>query len=506
MNVAFWFDLVTLCAFLACVFILASRTLGMGVSRDRKALTFRTLGMGVSRDRKALAFRTLGMGVSRDRKALASETVALAAVLIGLGLFHALSNALQWGGVSTALDPFEDYVQLLEPMLWFAVAYSFLQQQSKAALRESRERLLDLFENAPAAYLAVGADGRVLRCNRRAAELVACDIGRLLGTSVLDLVAGLPAGEADAAQIMERIRAGDAVVDRELEIRRADGSTLWVNLTLDAVRDEQGELQESRVMLVDITARRLAERQQQTLEERLRQSQKLESIGALASGIAHELNNPLTGVINYAQLIHDRIEGRKLKEWASGIVAEGERMAGIVSQLLSFAHRDTGERSIADVRDIVLAALAIVRNVFEADRIRVEKELPEGLPEIRCHSGQIQQVVINLLMNARDALNERYPNGNDGKILRISLEAVEDRAWVRTTIEDHGVGIPREEIDRVFEPFVTTKPRGHGTGLGLAISQGIVADHGGRLSLESEPGAYTRARIDLPAAAEEEEG
>jgi len=435
------------------------------------------------------------------RRALDSDTRILLAGMLFLTLFHAFSNSLEWLGITAALDPYEDYVQLLEPWLWFAVAYSFLQHRGRAKLRESREQLLDLYENAPAAYFSVGVDGTIRRCNLRAAEFLGYRVEQLTGRPVTDLYADTPDGKAAAVSLFKRFYAGEPIVDQELRMQQADGTLVWTSLTVNAVRNEDGDIVESRSMVVDITARRQAEQEKQAIEMHLRQSQKLESIGTLASGVAHELSNPLTSVINYGQLIRDRVGDAKMRDYADGIIEEGDRMAKIVRHLLSFAWQETEGHSPAGLRDIVDETLSLIGVVLEKDQIRVEVDIPSDLPRIRCRSKQIQQVLMNLLTNARDALNSRYPEFDEEKVVRITAESAEDGAWVRMTVEDHGVGISTELVGRVFDPFFTTKRRDRGTGIGLTISHGIVRDHGGRLAVESEPGAYTRFIMDLPVDA-----
>ena len=437
------------------------------------------------------------------RRALDSDTRMLLAGLLFLNLFRAFSNSLEWLGITAVLDPFEDYVELLEPWLWFAIAYSFLQHRSRARLRESQAQLLDLYENAPAAYFSVGVDGRIRRCNLRAAELLGHRVEQLIGRPVTDLYADTSHGKAAAASVFERSRAGETIVDQELQMQRADGTPMWTSLTVNAVRNEDGGIVESRSMVMDITARRQADQERLVVEAQLRQSQKLESVGTLASGVAHELNNPLTGVINYAQLIHDRVEDATTRDYAAGIVEEGERMAKIVRQLLSFAWQETERHSLVDLRDIVDEALSLIEAVLQKDQIRVEVDIPSDLPRTRCRSQQIQHVLMNLLTNARDALNSRYPELDEDKIVRITAESAEDGAWVRTTVEDHGAGISAELLGRVFDPFFTTKLRGRGTGIGLTISHRIVRDHGGRLAVDSEPGVCTRFIMDLPVDADD---
>jgi PAS domain S-box-containing protein len=246
--------------------------------------------------------------------------------------------------------------------------------------------------------------------------------------------------------------------------------------------------------------RRQAEEAKQALEAQLLQSQKLESIGTLASGVAHEINNPLMGMINYAELINSRTKDDTLKEFSAGIIEEGDRVAKIVRNLLSFARQDKESHSPAQIKDIIDASLSLIGSVLRKDQITLTVDISEGLPSVKCRSQQIQQVIINLLTNARDALNERYPDYDENKIVKISAKPYEkDRVeWIRTTVEDHGAGIPDDVAERIFEPFFTTKPRDVGTGLGLSVSYGLIKDHHGELSVEIEPGKFTRFHIDLP--------
>jgi PAS domain S-box-containing protein len=237
------------------------------------------------------------------------------------------------------------------------------------------------------------------------------------------------------------------------------------------------------------------------LEEQLVQAQKIESIGTLAGGVAHEINNPINGIMNYAQLILDRIATPDPSaEFAREILNETRRVAKIVRNLLTFARHEKQSHSPALVGDIVSAVLSLIQTVMRHDQITLEMEIPAGLPKIKCRSQQIQQVLMNLMTNARDALNERYPGYSPQKRLRISAQAIEKegRGFIRTTVADSGTGIPVEIRDRIFDPFFTTKPKEFGTGLGLSISYGIVRDHGGELSVESEAGQGTRFHMDLP--------
>jgi len=249
-------------------------------------------------------------------------------------------------------------------------------------------------------------------------------------------------------------------------------------------------------------------------ETQLRHQQKLESIGTLAGGVAHEINNPINGVMNYAQLIKDGLtsgdyDGATLTEFAGEIIHETERVATIVRDLLTFARQDK-QQSYSPGRaiDIVKATMSLIRTVIKHDQIALEIDVAEDLPDIRCRSQQIQQVLMNLMTNARDALNQRYPGYHENKVMRVAAQLVSRGSGqcVRITVEDHGAGIPPDARERIFDPFFTTKPRDAGTGLGLAISHGIIREHRGELHLETVPGKYTRFHLDLPLTGECEPG
>jgi len=236
------------------------------------------------------------------------------------------------------------------------------------------------------------------------------------------------------------------------------------------------------------------------LEEHLMQSQKIESIGTLAGGVAHEINNPINGIMNYAQLILDGMEPKNPSaEYAREILHETRRIAGIVRNLLTFARHEKQSHSPARLSDIVSSVLSLIQTVMRHDQIILEVDIPDDLPGIKCRTQQIQQVLMNLLTNARDALNGRYPGYSPEKKLRVSASVIQKngRNFIRTTVEDRGTGIAPEIRDRIFDPFFTTKPKETGTGLGLSISYGIIRDHGGELSMESDPGCRTRFYMDL---------
>lgn len=252
---------------------------------------------------------------------------------------------------------------------------------------------------------------------------------------------------------------------------------------------------------VDVTAQALLARERGVLKAHIRHQQRLESIGTLASGVAHEINNPVQSIMNYAQLIARRAGGSDIATYAQEILQEAQRVAAIVKGLLSFARQEGEPYTDVHPSELVESTLALVSALLRKDGIRVNLDLAQELPAIRCHPQQIQQVLMNLIGNAREALNSRFPGTDGEKALRLSGHAWhrEGVSFVRLTVEDQGIGIPAAALDKIFDPFWTSKSGGH-AGLGLAVAQGIVVEHGGAISVESEPGQLTRMHVDLLAS------
>ena len=257
-----------------------------------------------------------------------------------------------------------------------------------------------------------------------------------------------------------------------------------------------------------VSVRDITERKASTLAAV--SSDRLAALGELAAGVAHEINNPVNGIINYAQIFVNRYQADGTIHDISGrIVKEGDRIARIVESLLSFARQDEDERAITAIEDVLADSLTLTAAQLRKDGIAIMLDLPAGLPPVEIHTQKIQQVFVNLISNARYALNKKPDSGtNGGKQLRISAETVDQGggAWLRVVFHDTGIGIPAEVIDKIMNPFFSTKPKGMGTGLGLSISHGIINDHRGTLTIESREGDHTRVTIDLPATIPAEEG
>lgn len=251
-----------------------------------------------------------------------------------------------------------------------------------------------------------------------------------------------------------------------------------------------------------------AEKQNETLKSQLIQAQKLEAISLLATGVAHEINNPLTIIINYAQLILGQSQDDSILKYASNILDEGERISNITKDLLRLARQEKQVFSKVDFQEVIQRTVSLCEQLFKKDTIHIEMQIQDSLPEVFCVPQQIQQVVLNILNNARDALNQKYPKYDPNKIIVIKAKKFEkdSNLWIQMSIEDRGIGIPKDEAKKIFSPFFTTKKVDKGTGLGLSVSTGIIKDHGGEIYYESRENEFTRFYINLPIRPEIDKG
>ena len=265
--------------------------------------------------------------------------------------------------------------------------------------------------------------------------------------------------------------------------------------------NEKGEVIKILGVIMDITQRKKLEEERVLLEEQVWNHQKLESIGTLASGVAHEINNPINGILNYGQVILDSTESdSEINKYAGEIIYETNRVSEIVKNLLDFSKQSGKQHSYAQIDDIIGKTLSLVNTIFKHDDINLNVDVKENISKLKCRSQQIQQVLMNLLTNARDSLNEKYPGYHENK--KINLECREfskdKRKWLSISIEDFGTGIPDDIKHRIFDPFFTTKDKEKGTGLGLSISYGIIKEHHGEIKVDSKEGEYTKFTLILP--------
>jgi PAS domain S-box-containing protein len=406
---------------------------------------------------------------------------------IGLGL------ELTIGLMGVAVAGFVELNAWLTPALLAPLLLAHRSLSTVALLRESEERFRTMFESAPTAMVLIGTDGSVVAANR---SLVA-----LLGYSEDELREGAPfAAHVHPDSLEESGRLWDELVSgardeyrRELRLVSRSGDTLVTHFAAALVRDADGHPDYVIGMAEDITQRHI-------LEEQLRQSQKLEAIGRLAGGVAHDFNNMLTAISGYTAFALDQAdEGTPLRSDLDEIRKATDRATALTRQLLAFSRKQVLEPVPLDLNEVVEEMHGMLRPLLGAD-VGLETELEPSLGRIEADPGQLSQVLMNLVVNARDAM----PDGGALTITTANVDvakggdgAIEPGPYVTLTVRDEGEGIDEATLSQIFEPFFTTKEAGKGTGLGLATVYGIVKQSGGYLEVESELGVGSEFRIYL---------
>ncbi|HLA79731.1 MAG TPA: PAS domain S-box protein [Vicinamibacteria bacterium] len=370
-------------------------------------------------------------------------------------------------------------------------------KQTEEALSRSQERYRRFFEAGLAGAYVTSVDGRILDCNPAFVQILGfASLEQAIGASVN----GLYLQPRVRQQVLERLRTHKGVVRQELDLRSVDGRPLHVMVNMAPVFDETGGLRAIEGYLVDITERR-------RLEEQLRQAQKMEAVGRLAGGVAHDFNNLLTAIAGYAELLLRHLGANDpLRKHAQGALDAADRATALTRQLLAFSRKQVLVRRPLDVNSVVVDIEDMLRRVIGED-VRLQRGPRQSSWIVEADPVQLEQVLVNLAVNARDAMPQ-------GGILTIETADLElDQAFVLAnpgakagphvmlSVSDTGVGMDDDVRSHLFEPFFTTKPPGKGTGLGLATVYGIVQQNAGTICVESAPGKGTAFRIYLPRTA-----
>jgi two-component system NtrC family sensor kinase len=380
-----------------------------------------------------------------------------------------------------------------------ALAASALKQQRRneqasaleARQQRARTELLNVIEWLEEGVVLFDEQNEIRAMNTRFGQIVGLTPRECVEIRTLDaLVSHLASKAADPGSFSERwhrwVRTMDGPGREELQLARPVPRLL--ERTARSILDDQGALLGRVEIYRDLTAQRL-------FHCRLLQTEKMAALGQMVTGIAHELSNPLTSILGYAQRLLLRSDATPHVEEAQQIYDEAERAGAILRQLLLTARDSRPERGRVALNQVVSRTVELQRFNLAANKIRVELDLDPVLPFLQGDSGQLQQVLTNLMSNARQAMEEQ---GRGGTIRVRTRRVAENRVLLE--VNDDGPGIPSEIQARIFDPFFTTKPAGVGTGLGLAIVLGIVQEHGGHVRVTSSAGGGATFSVELPAA------
>jgi len=365
-------------------------------------------------------------------------------------------------------------------------------QQIKAdmALNRAIAKWENLFTSIQDPALIVSSDNIILDANPATFSAARKTRDSVIDKKVCDILhGGRPAGAV--CPLEAQISTRKSMIN-EAELRGLHGNYL---ITLSPLAATEGHREATLLIARDLT-------EQEMMRAEAMRAAQLASVGELAAGVAHEINNPINGIINYAQIILDAPNDPENLDNLHRIIKEGKRIAGIVSNLLDFARRHEDSQTPVSLQAIVNSCIDLIRHQLKKDSIILKLKVPENLPQIMCNAQQIQQVLLNIMSNSRYALNKRHPKANPGK--RISIHGAlinrNQKRYIRLTVTDLGTGIEHDIMDRLFDPFFSTKPSGEGTGLGLSISHGLVLENNGFLRVSSDHRRSTSLIIDLPVA------
>jgi two-component system, NtrC family, sensor kinase len=349
----------------------------------------------------------------------------------------------------------------------------------------------ELFHAIQDPVFVVTPDGIIMEANNAALTAAQKDLAEIIGQGICTIIHGgsLPHMKCPLEEFLR------TCFTHHVEETTLPGLSGEYQLTITPVKDQNENVR--KILLV---ARKLTGDEVRKADS-FRTAQ-MASIGELAAGVAHEVNNPITGIINFAQILLDDSEKDSMQaELLGRIVNEGERIAVIIKNLLSFSRESEIDNELIDIKQVIQDSLTLVQHQFEKDGIRIDTKYSKNLGPLVGNFTQLQQVILNLLSNCRFALNERYPNSSPDKIIEISCNpSINDQYKPATQIciKDTGTGIPQGILKKLFDPFFTTKPSGEGTGLGLSITYGIVREHSGTIKVDSRMHQYTKMIVELP--------
>jgi len=451
-------------------------------------------------NRKVLLKRRQPPTIGQVKKTLENMRVEVliggfVACLSGIALTLAITKPIKQlieGVQSAAVGDFTKTIDVPGQFEFSQLVQAYNQMLS--SLKKSEEHLRKVFYAADDAIVTTDREGRITLWSESSERMFGYGKEQIVGKDLNTLHS--PKMNPDFIKHMQESAVKKGRWQGEITYSNSKGHSFDGWCVMTTLTDETQEIIGYLSVVRDVTEKK-------QMEMQLIQADKMASLGELAAGVAHEINNPLSGIISNAEFLQEEIpaESEEQQEEIQEIVDNSQRIKTIVQDLLNFSRqRDSKTYGILDISSVITSSLNLTEHQIQLDRIKVVKEIGEALPPVRGSFNQIEQVFINLLSNARYALNRKYPDPHEDKTLLIRTNQAEEngRKYVRVEFHDRGIGIPEEDVDKIFNPFFTTKEQGQGTGLGLSISYNIIQEHQGAIRFESKEGEYTKVTVDLP--------
>ncbi len=369
-------------------------------------------------------------------------------------------------------------------------------RESERKLRESEEFNSSLLSNSSYPIIVINPDTSVRYINPAMEQLTGFSSSEVIGWKapypwwIEEMV------QKTSMDLKEAMRQGAKRLEKLFQ--KKDGERFWVEITSAPVM-RNGEFVYYLSSWIDTTERKLAEEREKKLQQELYLSSRLAAIGQLAAGVAHEINNPLTGILGFSQRLLRKSTDEESSRGLEIIQNEAQRAAKVVQNLLTFARRYKSTKEYSDVSDILQKALELRAYGLKTGNIEFVLNLAPSLPKAMVDFNQIQEVFLNIIINAEQSMIEANKGG------KLSIKTQETKGYIRVMFTDDGPGIAPENLDKIFDPFLTTRGERDGTGLGLSICHGIMAEHGGRIYARSDPGEGATFIIELPVITEEAE-
>lgn len=376
-------------------------------------------------------------------------------------------------------------------MIWAAWTVYNYRELYEEELASTESRYRDIIEHSADAIISIDNDGKITSWNQGAEEMFGWDRGEIVGSHIARIVPDDLLEQRELEFIEFSMRYRGYVRNYETERLHKQGHRVLVNLTESFVRDRDGEIMGRSQIMRDLTELKIKEQQ-------IQHSERLATVGHMAAGVAHEVGNPLTAISSLVQICQRKTEDPFIQEQLSKVRSHIRRITKIVRDLVDFSRPSALESEKVQINEIIKSAVGLMKHDARCRNVAFELSLSPGLPRITCVPDQVHQVLVNILLNAVDAMeNEKNP--------QVEIVTRRSDSVIELSIRDTGVGISEEVQNRIFEPFYTTKEVGRGTGLGLSVSHGIITKMGGTITVDSEQGEGAEFIIKLPVNYEDNE-